>query len=475
MNKEAIEVRDRLVRVFAKAPRTRKLLDIVLRNEKVQELIREQTQGHLGNSKEEGWDLLREIVGDRLELVKEGAMAGAPEEGRYVPRKGEPVLGAQGPGERTIRDMMFYVDLYQDTFVGPKSKPMLNAMSAYFRWQADQHPGVAQFRSRALEGNILSTGAARRLVGSYAARFFSLEWFTAWGIPVVVHSSRIVDGYDWGSRWKDLDHRVTVYVDPPGITERVRYAHPDTLVQDEDGLLLSTRCVLLKESGAVVPPYNVKRPEHPEDAKPTEDLVEVGRSAGIPEIGFEGGPVYMGPLTLASSVQTPWRPASVWPGSLIDDLYVLATELAGSYPWVERDDAAEFVLTGLAPQTGSLSASLYWDGDSSSGGRRKIVLDVPAWVPAGDVLQAYRRMQQGVVGGRNSLPGSKTCEVACFVWEHDRLNGYERLPWTTLCQRWNAKEPDSKFDEWRSFRACFERGRAAVEDLNLDYCADEEV
>jgi hypothetical protein len=113
-------------------------------------------------------------------------------------------------------------------------------------------------------------------------------------------------------------------------------------------------------------------------------------------------------------------------------------------------------------------ARQYFNGSEPLKGQWRINLDILSWVPAEDVLLAYKRMQQGAIGGRNKLPGQKTCEVACFVWEQDRLNEYKRLPWPELCRRWNASNGDTAFKKWRGFRASFKRGESAVKEINYE-------
>jgi hypothetical protein len=104
--------------------------------------------------------------------------------------------------------------------------------------------------------------------------FLPLEWFLDRGIPVVGHTSEIVDGYDWGAHRVEIDHSVTLRVNPLGITERLRYAHRDTPILNEDEDQISTRCVLMKKSGMVIPPYNVRLPDDPEERQLPEGLEE---------------------------------------------------------------------------------------------------------------------------------------------------------------------------------------------------------
>jgi hypothetical protein len=314
-----------------------------------------------------------------------------------------------------------------------------------------------QFRDEVLGGKILALDQARKLLGSYAARFFALEWFSSWTIPVVGHSSEIVGEYDWGSPSEEVDHRVTLRVDPPGITERVRYAHPDTPILDEDADQISTRCVLKRERGAVIAPYNVELPEDPEEM----------RSSSLPPV-------------LLSNYQTPRRPMSIWPGSVVDDLYVLAEELADTFLWPgmearskafrwwSKDAAAEFVLTGVAPLMHPVDARLKVKENRYLGTLWRIELDILPWVSADEVKQAYRRMQKQVLEGRNSLPDAKTFEVARFVWEQERQHEYNRPSWPLLCERWNQEHPEDQFKDYRHLRTYFKRAEEAVTEHSFD-------
>ncbi len=87
-----------------------------------------------------------------------------------------------------------------------------------------------------------------------------------------------------------------------------------------------------------------------------------------------------------------------------------------------------------------------------------------------EVSRAYKRMQAQVIeGNRNRLPDSKTLEVASFVWNQERLNGYKRPKWRVLCERWNKEHSDHQFASWRHFRTSFERADKAVKELNFDW------
>ena len=160
------------------------------------------------------------------------------------------------------------------------------------------------------------------MVGSYAARFLPLKWFSDRKIPVVGHASEIVGEYDSGPSKGDVDHRVTVRVDPPDIVQRVRYAHPDRPMLEEDQDQIFRLCAMTA-SGSVVPPFNVKLPETTELP---EDTVEVQPAPGQGE-----RPVRLAPLELAGNFQTHSRPWTVWPGSVIASLYSVTRALHQNY------------------------------------------------------------------------------------------------------------------------------------------------
>jgi hypothetical protein len=142
---------------------------------------------------------------------------------------------------------------------------------------------------------------------------------------------------------------------------------------------------------------------------------------------------------------------------------------AEPFRWWRKDAAAEFVLTGIAPLMRPLEANLY-KGRGYPGSRWQIELNISPWVFAEEVSRAYKRMQAQVIeGNRNRLPDSKTLEVASFVWNQERLNGYKRPKWRVLCERWNKEHSDHQFASWRHFRTSFERADKAVKELNFDW------
>jgi hypothetical protein len=456
MNEEAArEVRAKIERALR-----RKLYDAVWQQLLDAGWVRDYLNGSLEEDPKKAWDDLMKAAENRLWLVEavqsEIQDEDLPQSEDQVASEAPPREGKEDyPALEAILDFLL--------LIGAKSRPMAQATSSYFVWLVNQHPEVVQFRDEVLGGRILTLEQAHKLLGSYAARFFPLEWFSDWRIPVVGHTSEIIGGYDWGLHEQEVDHRVTLWVEPPGITKRVRYAHPDTLILDEDGDKISSRCVLMKKRGSVVPPYNMELPEDPEDMKPTSPP----------------------PIHLRND-ETPNRPMAVWPGSVVDNLYVLVEELADAFrlpshvghtkafrSW-SKDAAAKFVLTGVAPLATlvpliplarPIDARLKLEENKYLGSQRRIELNISPWVSAEEVTRAYKRMQKQVLEGRNRQPKPETLEVACFVWEEERRHEYNRPSWPVLCDRWNKEHPKDQFEDYRHFRTYFTRGAEAVKSL----------
>ncbi len=320
--------------------------------------------------------------------------------------------------------------------VGERTRAMTGAMSALFALIGDQLPGVKEFREKVLPGRFLTADEAHALIASCAARTFSLSWFEEWGIPFVGHRAKIVDTGPRGEHYNPIDDWMTIRVDPPGVTKTVRYAYP----REGDP---NTRCMV--QSGSVVPIHTYF---------PTE---------------FHGDHTY-----------PPW----LWPGSVVDKLYELSVELAGAFDWPKgsvegnltgtrpkSESAAWFVLTGEAPQVRPINAR--WEQKSGSthlSPQWRIQLTIPPWLPEEEVLRAFRALRRQRPKGRQMPKMAKPLEVARFVWERERIDGYrEPAPWTEWLRRWNDKHPGHRIETASNFRTYFFRGDAAVKHLNFDW------
>ena len=105
-----------------------------------------------------------------------------------------------------------------------------------------------------------------------------------------------------------------------------------------------------------------------------------------------------------------------------------------------------------------------------------IFLAVEAWVPAEEVKDLYRAIQQNLLAEKSPpKTQERAFDVARFVWEQVRLHG-KRLSWPELWKHWNSMCsiigcPDDRFANWRAFRTSFSRGEKATRPR---YFASEE-
>lgn len=396
----------------------------------IRDMVGEYLRAETDESRRDAWGVLEDAVRRALRFWK-----GGREEGLRGVQSGTRG-GSQDMHEAEERDSRERSGLDVRELVGNRTKAMTGAMSALFALIGDQFPEVKEFRERVLPGRFLTVDEAHALIASYAARTFSLSWFEEWGIPFVGHRAQIVDTGARGEHYNPVDDWKTIWVDPPGITKTVRYAYP----REGDP---NTRCMV--QSGAVIPIHTY-----------------------FP-IESHGDHTY---------------PSWLWPGSVVDKLYELSVELAGAFDWPKgsiegnltgtrpkSESAAWFVLTGEAPQVRPINAR--WEekrGSTHLNPQWRIQLTVPAWLPEEEVLQAFRILRRQRPKGRRLPKTSKPLEVAQFVWERERLDGYrERAPWTAWLREWNDMHPGHRIETPSNFRTYFLRGDAAVKHLNFDY------
>ncbi len=371
-------------------------------------------------------DFLREAAKDRLEIWNDG--------------NNERLRGVRyGTGgasrdmrQAAARDLGGTEDVDVQELVGDRTSAMTRAMSALFALIGDQIPEVKGFRERVLSERALSANEAHTLIESYAARTLSPSWFEEWGIPFVGHRAEILDPGPRGADFNPIDNWKTIWVDPPGITKTVRYAYP------EEGDR-NTRCVL--QRGAIIPIHtNLPLKAHGD-----------GRYSS-------------------------W----LWPGSVVDELYDLSVNLAGAFDWPlasgnlggtrpRSESAAWFILTGEAPQVRPMDAR--WEtkhGIMHLNPQWRIRLTIPPWLPEEEVLRAFRLLRKQRPRGRKLPKTARPLEVARFVWEQERRDGYrEPAPWKSWYGRWNEEHPGHRFDNYNNFREYFVRGDAAVKELNF--------
>jgi hypothetical protein len=378
--------------------------------------------------REEAWGALEDGAKERLAIWNDGR-----KEGLRGVRSGT-VGGSRDMREATLRDSGGAVGLDAGWSVGDRTTAMVGAMSALFALIGDQIPEVKEFRNRILPGRFVSAGEAHALIASYAARTLSPRWFEEWSIPFVDHRAEILDTGPRGADFSPVDDWMTIWVDPPGITKTVRYAYPQ-------GSAPNTRCSM--QSGAVIPIHT-----------------------NFP-IESHGDAVY-----------PPW----LWPGSLVDELYDLSVDLAGAFDWPlafgnlvgtrpRSESAAWFILTGEAPPVRSIDAR--WEakhGSTHLNPQWRIRLTIPPWLPEEEVLRALRLLRKQMPKGRKLPKTARPLEVARFVWERERLDGYhEPPPWKSWFEQWNELHPGHRFPNYNNFREYFVRGDAAIKELNFSW------
>jgi hypothetical protein len=152
----------------------------------------------------------------------------------------------------------------------------------------------------------------------------------------------------------------------------------------------------------------------------------------------------------------------VWPDSPLDKLRKLAEKLAQSYPW-QPAQAAAFVLEGLIPLATPFMLHLSQPEHAGRPRRAKLIMEVDLWMPASEVLRAYRQVQREVLPGHNRPISPDSIDLVNFVMrarasEKDRLRG----TWTSLLERWNTEHPRHRYANYRSFRNAFERASRSL-------------
>jgi hypothetical protein len=158
----------------------------------------------------------------------------------------------------------------------------------------------------------------------------------------------------------------------------------------------------------------------------------------------------------------------VWPHSPLDELRRLADELARSYPW-QPAQAAAFVLEGVIPLATPFMLRLPQPVHEGRPRRAKLTMEVDLWMPAGEVLRAYREVQRAVLPGHNRPVGPASIELVNYVMSVRATESDRRSTWRTLLDRWNLEHPGRRYASYRSFRSAFERASRSL--LNPMYRA----
>jgi hypothetical protein len=137
-----------------------------------------------------------------------------------------------------------------------------------------------------------------------------------------------------------------------------------------------------------------------------------------------------------------------WEGHFGTELEILGEWLADTYPWENVGDAVVFLISGRPPRLAQpLSAT-------SNMGNATYSLTFSPWISEETLMRAYRAI------GRTP-PGDKTVRVLRFV--SGQANDDGDLPsWSTLCDRWNAANPDEKFSDKSALHKAYGRALKAL-------------
>lgn len=316
--------------------------------------------------------------------------------------------GNEGDGGREER--YFEVELGERE--RERQKAFADVMTRYLAYNEDPlgNREITDFRRYFLGNSLLSNEQAYALLESPAAQYFHASWFSEWRIPVVGHFSKVVGRYDPGTHREGVDHRVTVCVNPPGITRTVRYAHPDfpALGEDEED---RRACFTYRDNGAVIEPF--------------ERLHYRARDG------------------LKDTIR-------VWPGSLLDHVRRFNAKWARRYKWKE-EDMLWAILTGEPPPLSALKVRVQY----SLGNQTTVTLTVAPWVSADVVEKNYRKVQRQILVRGNHAP-ERSVAVLRFVERVIREEG-ERPTWEELRRRWNKENPDWVYKSYRGLRQAYER------------------
>lgn len=160
--------------------------------------------------------------------------------------------------------------------------------------------------------------------------------------------------------------------------------------------------------------------------------------------------------TLAYPAEDRWVAHTVVaPGSVLDELRRVVEGLVEGYPWPPAA-ATWYVLTGAAPWVAPIRVERR-RRIARRYARSEVALIVESWVPAAEVVAAYRSVQRQLLGGDNRPLGRRALALARFL-----AGQPPDLRWRELMERWNAAYPAWRFDSYRRFAEAAARAERAI-------------
>ena len=242
------------------------------------------------------------------------------------------------------------------------------ALEEYLAMCAACDVDVYRFRQNVLEGELLSQGQARELLGSPAAAFMETRLFKEGKIPIVGHTAE-VESYE-----RDLV--------PPGVEQ-----YTATLSNHPPGI---TRTVW-------IPTW------------PGTSNAEKHRLVVLDFPRQEG--------KIASR--------EVWSNSLLGELTSVGAKLSERYRW-QPAQAVWFVLTGEIPAVPSLTVTRSFP-TSMYHSDMLITIEATPWVSPRTVKRAFRKAQIKAVGVGGRRSGEEKLKLLRFVIERIEPLGSEEL------------------------------------------------
>jgi hypothetical protein len=366
--------------------------------EEIEVLWHQLENDHTLSEYSQGYYDKNDVLGEAREKIREAHELSQALGGARRPQRRE---NGGKESRRSLQEEYFEVDL------GDYEEKRARAYEEVLAREAGFTQEIANFRRGLLGDRLLTLEQAHDLLESPAARFLQPALFEQWRIPLTGHTAELLE-YESSHDEREIDHRATIRVEPPGVTKTVRYANDDAA--EIDGKTVDWHWYLhLDAEGrmGIHPERRVLRYRDRDDLK--EEM---------------------------------W----VWPGSALDALRGFSARWARISGW-EEEDMNLWLLCGRPPRLDPLTAKVRY----KIGFPLTIDLTVHPWVPAETVLENYLKIQRQLLGKENHRLKLRSLDVLRFVENGIREEG-TRPPWRRLLERWNTERPaQDHFRDLRNF------------------------
>lgn len=281
---------------------------------------------------------------------------------------------------------------------------------------------ITDWRRNVLGERLPTLAEAHELLESPATRFLQPGHFCEWNIPLIGHEAEVI-GYDSGATKPYVDHRLTLKINPPGVTKTVCYSDQREVEFDPEVMDDRWGRYCGRDGDCIRPEERILRHKDRDDLK-----------------------------------EKMW----IWPGSVLDSLRSMSAHWAKLLGW-EEEDMAMWLLSGKPPRFHPLMARAHSKGK----GPLTVTLDIHPWVPAETVECNYRWIQNQLFGKEVRPPGERRLAVLRFVEQHIREHG-ERLSWAQLVKVWNQSCPKKwRFGDRSNFARAYRETLEVVEQRSI--------